>query len=299
MSNSDTTMVNSADLLHRFLFEECDIRGEVVSLNKSYQEVLEHNDYPDFVQQLLGEFLTAAALLSSTLKFDGIITLQAKGTGPVGLIMAECTHHNALRGIVRLAENAELREGALSLPELIGQGMLTITLEPAKGERYQGIVPLDAATLAECIEHYFYQSEQLKTRLWLQADANKTGGLLLQALPHQIAESEEVNEDQWQTATTLAASVKREELLEVEHDELLYRLFHELKVRVFEPSKLHFSCSCSRQRSVEALRSLGRDDVEQLLVELGEITIDCQFCNQIYRFDAADVRSLFGKDTLH
>ncbi|MDO3388641.1 Hsp33 family molecular chaperone HslO [Gilvimarinus sp. SDUM040013] len=291
-------MTNS-DLLHRFLFDECDMRGEIVSLEQSYQNVLEHNIYPEMVQRLLGEFLTAASLLSSTLKFDGIITLQAKGVGPVSLIMAECTHHNALRGIVRLSETVAFPEDAADLPELIGQGILTITVEPAKGERYQGVVPLDANTLAECLEHYFYQSEQLKTRIWLQADAKKTGGILLQALPTQIVENEEVNEEQWHTATTLADTVKREELLDVEHNELLYRLFHEFKVRVFSPSAIRFECSCSRKRSVAALKSLGRDDVEQLLIEQGTIAIDCQFCNQVYRFDASDVRGMFGQDTLH
>lgn len=291
--------MSNSDLLHRFIFDDCDIRGEIVSLEQSYQNVLEHNAYPDFIQRLLGEFLTAAALLSSTLKFDGIMTLQAKGNGPVSLIMAECSHHNTLRGIVRLADHAGLTEETTALPDLIGQGILTITLDPAKGERYQGIVPLDADTLAGCLEHYFYQSEQLKTRLWLEANGERTGGLLLQALPRQQAKTDEINDEQWQTAITLAETVQRDELLNVAHSELLYRLFHELSVRLFSPKSLHFACSCSRQRSEEALRSLGRDDVEQLLVEQGVITVDCQFCNQVYRFEAADIRAMFGQDTLH
>ncbi|MDO6748008.1 Hsp33 family molecular chaperone HslO [Gilvimarinus sp. 1_MG-2023] len=291
--------MSNKDLLHRFIFDDCDIRGEIVSLEQSYQDVLANNAYPDFVQQLLGELLTAAALLSSTLKFDGIMTLQAKGDGPIGLMMAECTHHNALRGIVRLAENAEFKDGAHSLADLMGQGVLTITLDPTQGERYQGVVPLEADTLAECLEHYFYQSEQLKTRLWLAADSGRTGGLLLQALPRQLAETDEVNEDQWYTAVALSETVKREELLRVEHSELLFRLFHELSVRLFDPAYLEFSCRCSRQRSEDALKSLGRDEVESLLVEQGAITIDCQFCNQVYSFPTADVRAMFGQDTLH
>lgn len=291
-------MINS-DLLQRFIFEQCDMRGELVTLENSYQQVLEHNQQPEYVQNLLGEFLAAVALLSSTLKFDGIITLQAKGSGPITLLMAECTHHNALRAIVRVAPGATLGEEPMTLPELIGQGVLTITLEPARGERYQGIVPLDSSTLSECLEHYFYQSEQLKTRIWLAADSVTAGGLLLQALPLQVAESQEQNDDQWQTATTLAATVKHEELLGVEHSELLYRLFHELSVRLFEPTSLHFSCSCSKSRSGEALKSLGQEDVEQLLVERGEIAIDCQFCNKVYTFDTADVRALFGQENLH
>ncbi|WP_049723200.1 Hsp33 family molecular chaperone HslO [Gilvimarinus polysaccharolyticus] len=289
----------SNDLLHRFIFDDCDIRGEVVTLGSSYQEILSHNDYPKVVQALLGEFVAAVALLSSTLKFDGVVTLQARGAGALSLVMAECSHHNEVRAIVRPAANGEIDADAATLSDLLGEGVLTITLDPAQGERYQGVVPLDADNVAGCLEHYFRQSEQLKTRFWLAADDSTASGLLLQALPQQLSASTEANAEQWRTTVALADTVSGEELLRIDHNQLLYRLFNEQPLRLFSPSEVRFACSCSRERSAEALKSLGQDDVEQLLIEKGEIEIDCQFCNQFYRYKAADIRALFGPGTLH
>jgi len=287
----------SNDLLHRFIFDDCDIRGEIVTLGDSYQEVLANNHYPLAIQQLLGEFMAATSLLSSTLKFDGMIILQARGDGPISTIMAECSNHQSLRAIVRLNPDVTLdpavgEQGTMK--QLLGTGVLAITIEPKKGERYQGIVPMDSENLAGCLEHYFYQSEQLKTRLWFAADREFASGLLLQALPQQLNTDLETNTEHWETLCALSDTITAEELLTLEHQDLLYRLFHEEAVRIFDPSTLHFSCSCSRERTASALLSLGRDEVEELLIEQGNIEIDCQFCNQHYEFDAADVRDLLG-----
>src|SRR5690554_1496491 len=291
------TMTSSNDLLHRFMFDEYDIRGEIVTLGESYREVMRNNPYPASVKNLLGEFLAAASLLSSTLKFDGMIVLQARGEGPISTIMAECSNHQNLRGIVRLNPEQELsaaQQQTADMKDLLGNGVLAITIEPKKGERYQGIVPMDSDRLAGCLEHYFYQSEQLKTRLWFAADREFASGLLLQALPQQLNTDLETNTEHWETLCALSDTITAEELLTLEHQDLLYRLFHEEAVRVFDPSTLHFACSCSRERTASALLSLGRDEVEELLVEQGNIEIDCQFCNQHYEFDAADVRDLLG-----
>lgn len=287
----------SNDLLHRFIFDDCDIRGEIVTLGDSYREVLANNPYPSAIQQLLGEFMAATSLLSSTLKFDGMIILQARGDGPISTIMAECSNHQTLRAIVRLNPDVALdpavgEQG--SIKQLLGAGVLAITIEPKKGERYQGIVPMDSENLAGCLEHYFYQSEQLKTRLWFAADREFASGLLLQALPQQLNTDLEANTEHWETLCALSDTVTAEELLTLEHQDLLYRLFHEEAVRVFDPSTLHFACSCSRERTASALLSLGRDEVEELLIEQGNIEIDCQFCNQHYEFDATAVRELLG-----
>jgi molecular chaperone Hsp33 len=294
--------MSSNDLLHRFMFDDCDIRGEIVTLGESYREVLNNNPHPASVQKLLGEFMAAASLLSSTLKFDGMIILQARGDGPISTIMAECSHHKSLRGIARLNDGIELTEEqaqTASMQTLLGNGVLAITIEPKRGERYQGIVPMDSQNLAGCLEHYFQQSEQLDTRLWFAADGQFASGLLLQALPRQLKTSPEDNEKHWETLATLAGTLTDEELLELDHASLLYRLFHEENVRLFEPSPLRFSCSCSRERTGNALISIGRDEVEKLLVENGSIDVDCQFCNQHYHFEAADIRELFGDATLH
>ncbi|UTA48081.1 Hsp33 family molecular chaperone HslO [Simiduia sp. 21SJ11W-1] len=289
---SDDQTAATADIMQRFLFEGSDIRGEQVTLAAAYREVLENNPAPAPVQQLLGEMLAAVALLSSTLKFDGIITLQAQGDGPVPLIMAECSRHKALRAIARQPVGGEFVLGAdTSLAGLLGKGVLAITIDPEKGERYQGIVPLDKPTLAECLDAYFAQSEQLATRLWLAADGKRAGGLLVQALPKQLVADEQANAEQWDTVVALAHTAKPDELLYLDHSQMLYRLFNELAVRLFDPQPLQFACTCSEQRSLNALAQLNRDELYEILTEQGHITIDCQFCNQQYRFDEPQIRA--------
>lgn len=299
----------SNDLLHRFLFDDCDIRGEIVTLSDSYREVLSHNRQAPAIHRLLGEFLAAAGLLSSTLKFDGKIILQARGDGPVATMMAECNHHNSLRGIVRINEDVELDETIAvhgNMQQLLGNGVLVISIEPqrtenfaGKLERYQGVVPMDADNLAGCLEHYFQQSEQLATRLWFAADDQVATGFLIQALPQQLNTNPEDNRDKWDTIITLAETITGDELLELDHPTVLYRLFNEQPVRIFEPKALHFACSCSKERCASALLTIGKDEVEELLIEQGSINIDCQFCNQHYFFAADEVRKLLGGEVLH
>lgn len=299
----------SNDLLHRFLFDDCDIRGEIITLGDSYREVLSHNSHAPAIRRLLGEFLAAVGLLSSTLKFDGKIILQARGDGPLSTIMAECNHHNDLRGIVRTNADIELSDELAdhgNLQQLLGNGVLVITIEPQRNEnfggkieRHQGIVPMDADNLAGCLEHYFQQSEQLPTRLWFAASNDTATGFLVQALPQQLITNSEDNRDKWETINALASTVKTEELLELDHQTVLFRLFNEHPLRLFEPKKLRFTCSCSRERSANALLSIGKEEVEELLLEKGSIDIDCQFCNQHYHFSADEVRQLLGGDVLH
>jgi molecular chaperone Hsp33 len=299
----------SNDLLHRFLFDDCDIRGEIVTLGDSYREVLSHNPQQPAIHRLLGEFLAAVGLLSSTLKFDGKIILQARGDGAISTIMSECNHHNSLRGIVRLNNDIELSEELATtgnLQQLLGNGVLVITIEPQRSEnfggvieRHQGIVPMDAEHLSGCLEHYFQQSEQLATKMWFAANQDSVTGFLIQALPQQLITNEEDNRDKWETIVMLADTVKNEELLELDHPNVLYRLFNEHPLRLYEPKALHFACSCSRERSASALLSIGKEEVEALLIEKGSIDIDCQFCNQHYHFAADEVRKLLGGEILH
>ncbi|HSC68610.1 MAG TPA: Hsp33 family molecular chaperone HslO [Cellvibrio sp.] len=299
----------SKDLLHRFLFDDCDIRGEIVTLGESYREVLSHNPQQPAIHRLLGEFLAAVGLLTSTLKFEGKIILQARGDGAISTIMAECNHHNNLRGIVRLNSDIELSEELAlngNLQQLLGNGILVITIEPQRNEnfggkieRHQGIVPMDAEHLAGCLEHYFQQSEQLATKMWITANEEFVTGLLIQALPQQLITNEDDNRDKWETIVTLADTVKNDELLLLDHPSVLYRLFNEHPLRLFEPKALRFACSCSRERSANALLSIGKEEVESLLLEKGSIDIDCQFCNQHYHFAADEVRKLLGGEVLH
>lgn len=291
-------MSSTEDQMLRFMFDDTDIRGEVVKLDHTFQEVLSHNSLPAVVETLLGQFLAAASLLSSTLKFDGIITVQARGEGPLSLIMAECDHHKGLRGIAQTDENADFDSLAeANMTELLGKGVLAITIDPDQGQRYQGIVPLDADNLAGCLEHYFTQSEQLDTRFWIEAKDQKAAALMIQALPAQAQTDSEISRESWQTLCTLGDTVTAEELLELEQETLLYRLFHEQQVRLFEAVPVRFSCSCSRQRSADSLGSLGPVEVERLIAEQGHISVDCQFCNQQYMFGPEHMAELFGDDS--
>lgn len=294
-------MSDSFDSKRRFLFDRTDMRGEVANLSQSYRQILKNNDLPFSVQQLLGEMSVAACLMSGRLKFDGQLSIQAQGNGPVSMIMAECSHHASVRSIARLNDDVDpacLGE-APDIRSMLGESVLVITIDPDKGERYQGIVPLDQPTLAECLEQYFQQSEQLDTRFWLSADQEHAGGLMLQRLPNQESGSEEELLDHWETATALANTVKPEELRSLPHEQLLHRLFHEMDVMSFDPQPLRFECSCSRERSANALKSLGRGEVASMMAESSPIDINCQFCNALYRFDESDLDELFSGDLPH
>lgn len=307
-SSKEYFMAIDNDLLHKFIFDNTDIRGEIVTLNKSLDEILINKNYPEPAQQLLGEFIAAVALLSSTLKFDGVLTLQARGDGPLPLIMAEASNKGMnqskeLRGIAKLttpSNDEDINEliSNTGLPHLIGKGVLSITLDPAKGNRYQGIVPLEEPCLADCLQHYFTQSEQLPTRLWLASDGKTATGLLLQQLPQQQA-SAEANQQAWNNRIQLANTITEDELLTLAHEQLLTRLFHEEGVRLFDPITLNFGCSCSKDRSSRALKHLGHADTKDLLTEQGCIIINCEFCGFEYRYDAADIDALFGPDITH
>ena len=282
-----------ADFSQRFLFDDSDVRGELVALHESYQHVLAKHDYPPAVAQLLGELMAAAALLVGTLKFDGLLVLQARSSGAVPLLMVECSSARELRGIARY-ESAQLGELA-TLSELMPDGVLAITVEPTQGQRYQGIVDLDGADLAACLTNYFQTSEQLATRFWLHADGLRARGLLLQQLPADRLLDADERQESWLHLLTLANTLSAEELLALDNETLLHRLYHEEALRLFEPNGLSFRCSCSRERSANALVSLGLEDAENLVAEQGgAVVIDCQFCNERYSFDAADVAQLFA-----
>lgn len=268
------------DTSRRFLFEDADIRGESVRVDTALRAILDNHQYAPGVARLIGEFVAAAVLISSTLKFDGRLTLQARSRGQIPLLMAECNSDFEVRAIARGAHEATSE----AFGELIGEGQLAITVEPDDGQRYQGIVPLAGASLAECLDGYFEQSEQLHTRLWLSCDGSTAAGLLLQQLPSKVVPDPALREQQWQHVCTLAATVTASELLSLTSADLLYRLYHQDRVRLFDPRHLRFHCSCSRERSRGALESLGESEITSILDEQGSVTMDCEFCNQRYIF---------------
>jgi molecular chaperone Hsp33 len=284
-------MSTERNLTRKFLFDEADIRGEVVHLDSAFRDILEIHSYPNGVSRLLGEFLAASVLLSTTIKFEGRLVLQAKSEGEIPLLMAECSNDLTVRAIARGADSATSTE----FTELLNGGHLAITIEPRQGQRYQGIVPLDGGNLAACIESYFENSEQLATRLWLACDGAVAAGLLLQQLPEQLVREAPLREEQWTQACTLAETVQSAEVLGLEQTTLLYRLFHEIEVRLFEGHRVQFSCSCSRERCYNALLSIGPAELLKLLEEeQGEVTMDCEFCNAQYRFERSDFDAQLG-----
>jgi molecular chaperone Hsp33 len=282
------------DQAQRFLFEDADIRGESVHLDAAYQEILAIHQYPSGVGRLLGEFLSAAVLLSTNLKFEGKLILQVRSTGQIPLLMVECDHFLRVRGIARGTEHATSNSNDL----LLCDGQLAITIDPTNGQRYQGIVPLQQGSVAKSLDAYFEQSEQLNTRIWLAANGRRTGGLLLQQLPAQIVNDETLRMERWEHACALAATVKEEELVELETERLLYRLYHQDPIRLFEPAPVNFHCTCSRERTRNALATLPTTEVEELLGELGDITMDCEFCNQRYSFNRNDLAGILEGNAL-
>lgn len=277
-----------SDTISRFIFDNTDVRGEHVRLEKSYQDILNIHHYPPGVAILLGEFLAAASLLSATIKFEGSLILQVRGDGEVPLIMAEANSERELRAIARDANEAM----SLDFKTLIGNGQLAMTIDPKHGKRYQGIVSLDGDSLAHCLEAYFLQSEQLSTRIWLCADATHATGLMLQELP-----SKTPDKDRWQHLTTIADTVQDGELLTLNAEELLYRLYHQDAVRLFEAKPLIARCQCSRQRVEKALLSIGEEELNDIIREQGQIETNCEFCNRLYRFSPTDIAAMFDQST--
>ena len=304
------TVENRKDTLQKFIFDNAAVRGEFVEISDTWREIQARHDYPPAVKTMLGEMVAAAALLSANLKFNGAIILQIHGDGPVCLLVVECDSQLRLRATAKLTEGAVVADDA-SLTDLLnvhGKGRFVITLDPIDkmpGQQpYQGIVPLDGDDMATVIENYMLRSEQLDTRLWLGADATVARGLLLQKLPRhsgkidQVVQASEADDlETWQRAVMLASTLKQEELIATDIQTLMNRLFWEETVRVFEPAHPQFFCSCTRDKVGNMLKMLGRAEIDEALIELGQLGINCDFCGKHYDFDKVDCAQLFAGDT--
>jgi molecular chaperone Hsp33 len=277
--------MSDPDSLHRFLFEHAGVRGQLVHLDASWQAVLDAHPYPAPVRRQLGAALAAVVLLTSTLKFEGSLILQVQGDGPLRTLVAQANEQCQVRGLARW--DADVPGG--DLEQVFGNGRLVLTLEPKRGENYQGIVPLQGADLASALEGYFNASEQLPTKLWLAADEQRAAGMLIQRLPAHPGPDED-----WDRIGLLAGTVKQQELLRLPTQELLYRLFNEETVRLFDSEPVAFRCGCSLERIEDTLRALGRAEVESILDERGAVDVNCEFCNRRYHLDRIDALKLFG-----
>ncbi|WP_147200139.1 Hsp33 family molecular chaperone HslO [Pantoea sp. MBD-2R] len=288
------------DQMHRYLFENYAVRGELVTVSDTWKQIIDGHDYPQPVQKVLGELLVATSLLTATLKFDGDITVQLQGDGPLNLAVINGNNRQEMRGVARLKGDIAPES---SLKEMVGNGYLIITITPAQGERYQGVVGLEGETLAECLEDYFMRSEQLPTRLFIRTGEAEgqpgAGGILLQVLPAQDA-----NPDDFTHLATLTETIKTEELLGLPANEVLWRLYHQEEVTLYDPQDVSFHCTCSHERCGEVLRTLPEAEVDQILAEDGKIDMHCDYCGNHYIYDAVDIAAIrndstTGNDRVH
>ncbi|MGY0197680.1 Hsp33 family molecular chaperone HslO [Leptothrix sp. BB-4] len=308
--------------LHKFLFEGLPVRGILVRLTGAWTEMLARREasggYPEPVRQLIGEMSVAATLMQANIKFNGALILQMQGDGPVRMAVAEVQPDLGLRATATVIGEVPEGAGVEALLNVHGQGRCAITLDPKDRKPgqtpYQGVVPLHGdqreplQKLSEVLEHYMLQSEQLDTRLVLAADDRVAAGLLIQRLPVQgeknleggTASGGQRNEDEiglnehYHRIAMLASTLKREELLTLDVDTILRRLFWEEDLRRFDPQHPRFACTCSRERVGRMLNGLGRDEVESVLAERGQVEVGCEFCGIQYHFDPIDAAALFS-----
>ncbi|HDY8001778.1 TPA: Hsp33 family molecular chaperone HslO [Vibrio vulnificus] len=279
----------ASNVLNRYLFEDLSVRGELVQLDEAYQRIISSKDYPAALQKLLGELLVSTTLLTATLKFEGSITIQLQGDGPVSLAVINGDNEQKIRGVARweghIADDATLHD-------MMGKGYMVITIEPKKGERYQGIVGLEGDNLEQVLEGYFERSEQLKTRIWIRTGEHEgkahAAGMLVQVMPDGTG-----SENDFEHLEQLTNTVKNEELFTLPANELLYRLYNQEQVRLFEPQNVEFRCGCSRERSGAAIVTVDKNEIYDILASDGSVSLHCDYCGTTYSFDESDVNKLY------
>lgn len=296
------------DSLQRFLLRGAPVRGEIVSLDDAWLEVVNRHELPASVRDRLGELSAAALLLAATLKFEGSLVLQIHGDGPVALFVVECDAEGTYRATVKMrdaqppAADADLR----SLVDAHGQGRFVVTLVPGStgGNRqpYQGIVPFEGNSVAMVLEHYMSRSEQVPTRLWLAADEHRAVGLLLQRLPSDGGKAQPAppaaaapidDDDAWNRMQQLADTITRGELLRLAPEHVIRRLFWQETLHAFDERNCRFACTCTREKVASMLRMLGADEVQDIVTDQGAVEVRCEFCNLAYAFDRVDCAELF------
>lgn len=299
------------DTLHRFIFEDSPVRGNLVHLDDTFNQALAFQHLPHALKCALGELMAASSLLAATLKMQGSLILQLQSRGVLKLLVVECTSEFKLRATAKWQGDIEPNQ---TLFDMVEEGQCVITLDPKDGgQTYQGIVPLEGDNLASMLENYMQRSEQIDTKIWLSCDGNAAAGMLLQKLPdvtnqaETTTEKSEQNLETWQRINQLANTLTNEELTQLKAETLLTRLFHEEKVRLFEPIDTTFFCGCSREAVSRMLKMLGAEEIRDILAEQEKIEVNCDFCNKLYQFDQIDAAQLTlemaadddGKHQLH
>ncbi len=295
--------LDPVDRLHRFTFENLPIRGQWVRLTDTIATASAVREYPLEINNLLSQMFAAVAMFADNLKFEGAVALQSRGKGALIRSLAECREQKYLRGIAHLSEDIPAPEHHEDLSAWLQNGQLALSLVPPADSQqvpYQGFVPLEQATLAQNLETYLLNSEQLPSRLFLANTANSVTGLLIQRLPSGDRDTQMLraeDDDAWHTIVTLAETVTDEELLNLSPEALLQRLFFEYPCRIYPARELSYQCSCTRDKSDRTLRLLEPAEIEALLEELGGIYVDCEFCGTRYNYDAVDIGQLLNTPT--
>lgn len=300
-----------ADTLHRFIFENSPVRGNVVNLTHTLTQALRLQTMPTGLRKSLGELMAASALLSATLKMNGSIVLQIQSKGALKLLVVECNAQFGIRATAKwqgdVADDADLFS-------LIHDGQFVITLDPkmeggatdkqSKNQIYQGIVPLEGDSISEVLENYMLRSEQIDTRIWLTCNGEAASGLLLQKLPDTMnqttrGQAQKAQDlETWNRVQHLASTITDAELLSLPAQTILVRLFNQEDVRLFDASQTQFFCSCSRDSVANMLRMLGADEINSIIEEQGKIAVNCDFCNTHYAFDKVDATALLVSETV-
>lgn len=281
------------DRLRRFTLEHHGIRGSLVRLPETWRRIREPGAYAPAVARILGHAVVAAALIGKNLKFDGRLTLQLQGSGPLHLLVVQCTHDLGIRGLAKCRDTQLVEFGGLVQP-----GRMTVTVEAgAKQERYQSIIPVEQGSLAECLGAYYRNSVQLPTAFWLDVDDRHASGLMLQRLPGSPAG----NPSDWDVVTERAGESMPASLAEQTDEDVLSRVFDGQLLRVFKPHEVAFRCSCSDDGMRRMLQLLGADELHEIIAEQGRIAVRCEFCNRGYTIAENEIPGLVhgGATTLH
>lgn len=281
------------DVLNRYLFDDMHVRGELVQLHHTYKDIVALHDYPQGVSELLGELVAATCLLTATLKFEGEIAVQLQGDGPIGYLAVNGNHNQEMRGIARLTEETN----GSGLRELIGKGNMVITIRPANGEPYQGVVALEKDTLADCLAHYFEVSEQIPTKIWLFTNeaTKQVAGSLIQLLPDGDDKSQQLAD--YEHLCQLTNTIKSEEVFSLDAQDLLYRLYHQEKVRIFDPQYVSYQCSCSEDKCLNAISQIDPEELKNILEEQGKVSMTCDYCRTTYDFNETKLSIFLNEDT--
>jgi len=283
--------MKEADTLQRFMFEHASIRGEIAHLQESYQTIMSQHPYPPMVRKLLGEALIACLLLAGSIKFEGDISLQFNGDNRLPLLLVQCDNQLQIRAFAKYQDPTESEAIDYQDAFLLGKMVLTIN-QYNQTQAYQSVVPILSASMSDNLMHYFAQSEQIASRVWLAVNDDMAAGMLLQLMPGQDSLQ---REQFWEYAVHLGQTISDHELLTLDNQTILHRLYHETELRLYGARPVSFSCRCSEEKMKQVLTVLGEEDVQQLLKERGTIDVKCDFCNHSYSFDAIDITLLFRK----